>query len=74
MKAPVFVHRPKGVRTYFNSEVRYSNYLPTPQVYNTNVVDKSHVVMHDSSSHVNMYNSYSNTDMSRWSNHNAYIF
>jgi hypothetical protein len=30
--------------------------------------------MHVSSSHVNMHNSYSSTDMSRWSNHNAYIF
>jgi hypothetical protein len=30
--------------------------------------------MPESSSHVNMHNSYSSTDMSRWSNHNAYIF
>jgi hypothetical protein len=59
---------------YDNSEVRYTNYFPTPQVYNTNVVDGSHIVMHMSSSHVNMHNSYSSTDMSRWSNYNAYIF
>jgi hypothetical protein len=59
---------------YANLEVRCTNYLPTPQVYNTNVVDRSHVAMPVSSSHVNMHNSYSSTDMSRWSNHNAYIF
>jgi hypothetical protein len=38
------------------------------------MVDRSHVVMPMSSSHVNMHNLYSSTDMSRWSNHNAYIF
>jgi hypothetical protein len=38
------------------------------------VVDRSHVVMPASSSHINMHNSYTSTDMSRWSNHNAYIF
>jgi hypothetical protein len=59
---------------YINPEVRYANYLSTPQAYNTNVVDRCHVVMHVSSNHVNMHNSYSSTDMSRWSNHNAYIF
>jgi hypothetical protein len=50
------------------------NYLPTLQTYNSNVVDKSHVVMTISSSLVNMHNSYSSTDMSIWSNHNTYIF
>jgi hypothetical protein len=59
---------------YANLEVQYANYLPTPQMYNTIVVDRSHVVLPVSSSHVNMHNSYSSTDMSRWSNHNAYIF
>jgi hypothetical protein len=59
---------------YANPEVQYINYLPTPQAYNTNVVDRSHVAIHVSSSHVNMHNSYSSTNMSRWSNHNAYIF
>jgi hypothetical protein len=59
---------------YANPEVRYTNYLHTPQAYNNNVVDRSHVVMLTSSSHVNMNNSYSRTDMSRWSNDNAYIF
>jgi hypothetical protein len=59
---------------YANLEVRYVNYLPTSQAYNTNVVDRSHVAMSASSSHVNMHNSYSSIDMSRWSNHNAYIF
>jgi hypothetical protein len=38
------------------------------------VIDRSHVVMPVSSSHVNMHNSYSSTDMSKWSNHNTYIF
>jgi hypothetical protein len=38
------------------------------------VVDRSHVAMSVSSSHVNMHNSYSSIDMSRCSNHNAYIF
>jgi hypothetical protein len=38
------------------------------------VVDRSHIVMPMSSSHVNMHNSYSSIDMSRWSNHNAYVF
>jgi hypothetical protein len=38
------------------------------------VVGGYHVAMHVSSSHVNMHNSYSSTDMSRWSNHNADIF
>jgi hypothetical protein len=38
------------------------------------MVDSSHATMHVSSSHVNMHNSYNSTDMSRWSNHNAYIF
>jgi hypothetical protein len=37
------------------------------------VVDRSHVVISASCSHVNMYNSYSSTDMSRWGNHNDYI-
>jgi hypothetical protein len=59
---------------YDNAEVQYANYLPTPQSYNTNVVDRSHVAMHVSSSHINMHNSYSSTDMSRWSNYNAYVF
>jgi hypothetical protein len=59
---------------YDNIDVRYENYLPTPQAYNTNVIDRSHVVMLASSSHVNMHNSYSSIDMSRWSNHNAYVF
>jgi hypothetical protein len=43
-------------------------------VYNINVVDRSHVVMPVSSSHVIMHNSYSSTCMYRWSNHNSYIF
>jgi hypothetical protein len=38
------------------------------------VVNRSHVAMLVSSSHVNIHNSYSSTDRSRWSNHNAYIF
>jgi hypothetical protein len=38
------------------------------------VVDRSHVAMSLLSSHVNIHNSYSSTDMSKWSNHNAYIF
>jgi hypothetical protein len=59
---------------YANLEVRYANYLPTPQAYNTNSVDRSHVAIPLSSSHVNVHNSYSSTDISRWSNHNAYIF
>jgi hypothetical protein len=59
---------------YDNPEVRYANYLSTTQAYNTNIVDKSHVAMPMSSSHVNMHNSYSRNDISRWSNHNAYIF
>jgi hypothetical protein len=59
---------------YINPKVRYANYLPTPQAYNANVVDRSHVVKSASSSHVNMHNSYSSTDISRWSNHNPYIF
>jgi hypothetical protein len=59
---------------YANLEVRYMNYLPTPQAYNTIVVDRSHVAMPVSSSHVSMYNSYSSIDMSRWSNQNAYMF
>jgi hypothetical protein len=59
---------------YAKPEVWYINYLPTPQAYNTNVVDKSHVVMHASSSHVNMNNLYSSTDVSRWINHNNYVF
>jgi hypothetical protein len=37
------------------------------------VVDRSHVVIPTSSSHVTMHNSYSSTDMSIWDNHNAYI-
>jgi hypothetical protein len=57
-----------------NPKVRYANYLPTARAYDINVVDRSHVVMPVSCSHVNMHNSYSSTDMSRWSNHNAYIF
>jgi hypothetical protein len=59
---------------YANPEVRYTNYLSTAQPYNTNVVDRSHIVISMSSSHVNMHNSYSSTNMSRWSNHNAYVF
>jgi hypothetical protein len=59
---------------YTNPEVWYTNYLSTPEAYNTNVVHRSHVAMPVSSSHVNMHNSYSNTDMYRWSNHNSYIF
>jgi hypothetical protein len=59
---------------YINPEVRYANYLPTPQAYNINVVDRSQAAMPMSSSHVNMHNSYSSTDMSRQSNHNAYVF
>jgi hypothetical protein len=59
---------------YANPEVRYTNYLPTSHAYNTNVVDRSHVTMPASSSHVNMHNSHSINDMSRESNHNAYIF
>jgi hypothetical protein len=54
--------------------VWYINYLSAPQTYNPNVVDRSHVVISVSSSHVNMHNSYTSTDMSRWSNHNAYMF
>jgi hypothetical protein len=50
---------------YANPEVRYANYLPTPQAYKTNVVDRSHVVMPASSSHINVQNSYSSIDMSR---------
>jgi hypothetical protein len=38
------------------------------------MVDRSHVVMPVLSSHVNMHNSYISTDMSKSSNHNAYIF
>jgi hypothetical protein len=38
------------------------------------VIDISHVAIPVSSRHVNMHNSYSSTDMPRWSNHNAYIF
>jgi hypothetical protein len=37
------------------------------------VLDRSHVVVSVSSSHVNIHNSYSSTDISRWSNHNDYI-
>jgi hypothetical protein len=59
---------------YINPEVGYANYLPTHQAYNINAVDRSHVAMPVSSSHINMHNSYSSTDMSRWSNHNAYVF
>jgi hypothetical protein len=58
---------------YANPEVRYANHLSTAQAYNTNVVDRSYVAMSVSSSHVNMHNSYSSTDISRWSNHNGYI-
>jgi hypothetical protein len=58
---------------YTKSDVRYTNYLPTHQVYNTNVLDRSQVVMSAPSSHVNMHNSHSSTDLSRWSNHNTYI-
>jgi hypothetical protein len=58
---------------YTNSDIWYGNYLPTLQVYNTNVVDRSHLVMLVSSSHVNIYNSYSRTNMSWWNNHNVYI-
>jgi hypothetical protein len=59
---------------YTNPEVRYTNYLSTPQAYNTNVVNRSHVAIPVSSSHANTHNSYSSTDMYRWSNHNAYVF
>jgi hypothetical protein len=38
------------------------------------VLDICHIAMAASSSHVNMHNSYNNTYMSRWSNHNAYTF
>jgi hypothetical protein len=38
------------------------------------MVDRSHAVIPVSSSHVNIHNSYNSTDMSRWSNRNAYIF
>jgi hypothetical protein len=80
--SPVMAHYRMGIYNnnaimpsfYTNLEVRYTNYLSTPQAYNTNVLDRSHVDMLVSSSHVNMHNSYSSTDMSRWSNHNAYIF
>jgi hypothetical protein len=58
---------------YINLEVQYTNYLPTPQTYNTNMVDRSHAIMSMLCSHVNMHNSYSSTDMSRWCNHNVYI-
>jgi hypothetical protein len=58
---------------YANPEVRYMNYLSTPQAYNTNVVDRSRVVMHALSSHANIHNLYSSINMSRWSDHNAYI-
>jgi hypothetical protein len=51
---------------YANQKVWYANYLPTHQAYNTNVVVRSHVVMRVSSSLVNIHNSYSSTDMSRW--------
>jgi hypothetical protein len=37
------------------------------------VVDRYHVVMPTSSSPINIHNSYSSTDTSIWSNHNAYI-
>jgi hypothetical protein len=60
----IHLHRPRGT---------IYNYLHTTQAYNTNVLDRSHVVMHVSSSHVNMHNSYSSVGMSRWSNNNAYI-
>jgi hypothetical protein len=50
---------------YVNPEVRYINYLFIPQTYNTNMVDRSNVGMRASSSHVNMHNSYSSTDISR---------
>jgi hypothetical protein len=59
---------------YVNPDVRYANYLPTPQTYNINLVGRSHIGMASSFSHVNVHNSYSSTDISRWSNHNAYIF
>jgi hypothetical protein len=58
---------------YANLVVQYINYLPTPPAYDTNVVDRSHVVITVSSSHVNMNDSYSSTDLSR-SNHNVYVF
>jgi hypothetical protein len=38
------------------------------------MLDRSHVAMLVSSSPINMHNLYSSTDMSRWSNRNAYIF
>jgi hypothetical protein len=59
---------------YANQEVRYTNYMPTPQAYNINVVDRSHIVTSVSSIYVNIYNSYSSTAMFRWINYNAYIF
>jgi hypothetical protein len=31
---------------YANLEVQHASYFPTPQAYNTNVVDRSHDVMH----------------------------
>jgi hypothetical protein len=40
---------------YANTKVRYTNYLPTPIAYNINMVDRSHVVIPPSSSHVNMW-------------------
>jgi hypothetical protein len=58
---------------YANLEVQHASYFPTPQAYNANMAHRSHAVMPALSSHVNMHNSYSSTDMSRWSNHNAYI-
>jgi hypothetical protein len=47
---------------YANQEVRYANYMPTPQTYNTNVVDRSHIVIHVLSIYVNIYNLYSSSD------------
>jgi hypothetical protein len=58
---------------YANLEVQDASYFPTPQAYNTNVVDRSHAVMLVLPSYVDRHNSYSNTDMSRWSSHNIYI-
>jgi hypothetical protein len=74
--SPTMTHY--GMKIYNDNTIMPSIYviMPSiyaPQAYNTNVVDRSHVVMPASSSHINVYNSYSSTDMSRWSNHNAYI-
>jgi hypothetical protein len=58
---------------YTDPEVIYTSYFPIPQACNANMVHRSHVVMPALPSHINIHNSYSSTNMSRWSNHNAYI-